>query len=224
MRSFVRGLLRRFEPVRFGQSRLSYMEFMRHPPKSSPGNDRIPVRLWYITRRWTAGLLARIPIMLSAGTWIEPTFKPGEAAFLLPRGLRIDDRDAEQRLHRNSKTLSILPKPAKKLTRGGAPLQQLSFRQLMKQNSKALYTAAAPPPQAVSASEYITSKILGQLGCDASKNTPPCPSNGCGRCSSSSRIGESLCCNIHKECTTKTAGEYVTFYRLKRVCFPYWNV
>jgi hypothetical protein len=108
--------------------------------------------------------------------------------------------------------------------RGGAPLQQLSFRQLMKQNSKALYTAAAPPPQAVSASEYITSKILGQLGCDASKNTPPCPANGCGRCSCSSRIGESLCCNIHKECTTKTAGEYVNFYRLKRVCFPYLNV
>ena len=87
-----------------------------------------------------------------------------------------------------------------------------------------VYTAAAPPPQAVSASEYITSKILGQLGCDASKNTPPCPSNGCGRCSCSSRIGESLCCNIHKECTTKTAGEYVNFYRLKRVCFPYLNV
>ena len=107
---------------------------------------------------------------------------------------------------------------------GGAPLQQLSFRQLMKQNSKALYTAAAPVPQAVSASEYITSKILGQLGCDVSKNTPPpCPSHGCGRCSCSSLIGESLCCNIHKDCKTKTAGEYLNFYRLKRVCFPYLN-
>jgi hypothetical protein len=107
---------------------------------------------------------------------------------------------------------------------GGAPLQQLSFRQLMKQNTKALYSAAPPPPQPVSASEYITSKILGQIGCDTTKTSPPCPSNGCGRCSCSSRIGESLCCNIHKECTTKTAGEYVNFYRLKRVCFPYLNV
>jgi len=105
---------------------------------------------------------------------------------------------------------------------GGAPVKQLSFRQMHKKNSQHY---APPPPCAIDASEYITYKMLNRLRCDASYNKvpDPCQSKDCKDCNCGSRIGESLCCNVYQDLKTKTAGEYVHYYRLKRVCFPYLN-
>ena len=118
---------------------------------------------------------------------------------------------------------------------GGAPAQQKSFRQLQADKKR----GGGPRPDGINGSScclntwkpvvdskgnqsigvFLMKKKTNVIKCDASNNTTNnCENNGCG-CKCSRRVGESRCCNVHKDTGPKTNSEYIPIAISKRACF-----